>query len=173
MLTDKMEKAINGQINAELYSAYLYLAMAAWFQERDLPGFANWMRIQVQEEQFHAMKMFDHVLERGGRTDLGAIDAPPGDWKAPLDVFKATLEHEQKVTGLINELVYLARNERDNATEIFLQWFVKEQVEEEDTASGILGQLKLVEGSPQALFLMDRELGQRVFTPPAAAEGGA
>ncbi len=173
MLTDKMEKAINGQINAELYSAYLYLAMAAWFQEQDLPGFANWMRIQVQEEQFHAMKMFDHVLERGGRTDLGAIDAPPGEWKSPLDVFKATLEHEQKVTGLINDLVYLARDERDNATEIFLQWFVKEQVEEEDTASGILGQLKLVEGSPQALFLMDRELGQRVFTPPVAAEGGA
>ena len=173
MLTDKMEKAINGQINAELYSAYLYLSMAAWFQERDLPGFASWMRIQVQEEQFHAMKMFDHVLERGGRTDLGAIDAPPGDWKSPLDVFKATLEHEQKVTGLINDLVYLARDERDNATEIFLQWFVKEQVEEEDTASGILGQLKLVEGSPQALFLMDRELGQRVFTPPAAGEGGA
>ncbi len=173
MLTEKMEKAINGQINAELYSAYLYLAMAAWFQEQDLPGFAGWMRIQVQEEQFHAMKMFDHVLERGGRTDLGAIDAPPGDWKSPLDVFKATLEHEQKVTGLINDLVYLARDERDNATEIFLQWFVKEQVEEEDTASGILGQLKLVEGSPQALFLMDRELGQRVFTPPAAGEGGA
>ncbi len=173
MLTDKMEKAINGQINAELYSAYLYLAMAAWFQEQDLPGFAGWMRIQVQEEQFHAMKMFDHVLERGGRTDLGAIDAPPGDWKAPLEVFKATLEHEQMVTGLINDLVYLARDERDNATEIFLQWFVKEQVEEEDAASGILGQLKLVEGSPQALFLMDRELGQRVFTPPAAGEGGA
>ncbi len=173
MLTNKMEKAINGQINAELYSSYLYLAMAAWFQERDLPGFANWMRIQVQEEQFHAMKMFDHVLERGGRTDLGAIDAPPSDWKAPLDVFKATLEHEQKVTGLINDLVYLARDERDNATEIFLQWFVKEQVEEEDTAGGILGQLKLVEGSPQALFLLDRELGQRVFTPPAAGEGDA
>ena len=173
MLTDKMEKAINGQINAEFYSAYLYLAMAAWFQEQDLPGFAGWMRIQVQEEQFHAMKMFDHVLERGGRTDLGAIDAPPGDWKSPLEVFKATLEHEQMVTGLINDLVYLARDERDNATEIFLQWFVKEQVEEEDTASGILGQLKLVEGSPQALFLMDRELGQRVFIPPAAGEGGA
>ena len=134
MLTEKMEKAINGQINAELYSAYLYLAMAAWFQERDLPGFAGWMRIQVQEEQFHAAKMFDHVLQRGGRADLGAIDAPPGDWKSPLEVFKATLEHEQKVTGLINDLVYLARDERDNATEIFLQWFVKEQVEEEDTA---------------------------------------
>ncbi len=173
MLTEKMEKAINGQINAELYSAYLYLSMAAWFQEQDLPGFAGWMRIQVQEEQFHAMKMFDHVLERGARIDLGAIKAPPGEWKSPLDVFKATLEHEQKVTGLINDLMYLARDERDNATEIFLQWFVKEQVEEEDTASGILGQLKLVEGSPQALFLMDRELGQRVFTPPAAGEGSA
>ncbi len=173
MLTDKMEKAINGQINAELYSAYLYLAMAAWFEEQDLPGFAGWMRIQVQEEQFHAMKMFDHVLERGGRIDLGAIEAPPGEWKSPLDVFKATLEHEQKVTGLINDLVYLARGEKDNATEIFLQWFVNEQVEEENSARAIVGQLKLIEGSPQALFLMDRESGQRVFTPPAAGKGGA
>jgi len=117
--------------------------------------------------------MFDHVLERGGSIELSAIDAPPADWKSPLDVFKTTLEHEQKVTGLINDLVYLARDERDNATEIFLQWFVNEQVEEEDSARAILGQLKLIEGSPQALFLMDRELGQRTFTPPAAAEGGA
>lgn len=173
MLTEKMERAFSGQINAELYSAYLYLSMAGYFERNDLPGFANWMRIQVQEEQFHAMKMYDYVLERGGKVVLSGIDAPPAEWESPLDVFDATLEHEQKVTGLINDLVYLARDERDNASEIFLQWFVKEQVEEEDTASTILGQLKLIEGSPQALFLFDRELGQRVFTPPAGGEGGA
>lgn len=168
MLTAKMEKALNGQINAELYSAYLYLAMASYFEQNDLPGFANWMRIQVQEEQFHAMKQFDYVLERGGKAVLGSIDAPPASWESIVAVFEATLKHEQMVTGLINELVYLARDERDNATEIFLQWFVKEQVEEEDSASTILGQLKLIEGSPQALFLIDRELGQRVFVPPVA-----
>ena len=173
MLTKKMEQAFNSQINAELYSAYLYLSMAGYFEGNDLPGFANWMRIQVQEEQFHAMKMYDYVLERGGTVVLSGIDAPPAEWESPLDVFNATLEHEQKVTGLINDLVYLARDEKDNASEIFLQWFVKEQVEEEDSASTITGQLKLIEGSPQALFLFDRELGQRVFTPPAGAEGGA
>ena len=173
MLTQKMEQAFNGQINAELYSAYLYLSMAGYFERNDLPGFANWMRIQVQEEQFHAMKMYDYVLERGGTVVLSGIEAPPSEWECPRDVFAATLEHEQKVTGLINDLVYLARDERDNASEIFLQWFVKEQVEEEDSASTILGQLKLIEGSPQALFLFDRELGQRVFTPPAGGEGGA
>ena len=173
MLTEKMEAALNGQVNAELYSSYLYLAMATYFAEKDLPGFANWMRIQVAEEQFHAMKMYDYVLERGGKVSLGAIEAPPGGWKSPLEVFEETLKHEQKVTGLINDLVYLARDERDNASEIFLQWFVAEQVEEEDNASTIVGQLKLIEGSPQALFLFDRELGQRVFTPPAGGEGGS
>lgn len=172
MLSEKMEKALNGQVNAELYSAYLYLAMAAWCERNDRPGFANWMRIQFQEEQFHAMKMFNFVLARGGKATLAAIDAPPASWKSPLDVFKTTLEHEQKVTGLINDLVYLARDLKDNAAEIFLQWFVREQVEEEDAAGKVLGQLKLIEGSPQALFLLDRELGQRVYTPPAA-EGEA
>jgi ferritin len=172
MLSDKVEKALNGQINAELYSAYLYLAMAAHFEQGDLPGFANWMRVQAQEEQFHAMKIYDFILERGGTIALSAIEAPASTWKSPTDVLKATLEHEQKVTGLINDLVYLARDQKDNATEIFLQWFVNEQVEEEDSASKILGQLKMIEGSPQALFLLDRELGQRVFTPPAA-EGAA
>ncbi len=172
MLSDKMEKALNGQVNAELYSAYLYLAMAAHFEQGDLPGFANWMRIQAQEEQFHAMKIFNFVLERGGKADLAAIEAPPSSWKSPRHIFESALEHEQKVTGLINDLVYLARDLRDNATEIFLQWFVNEQVEEEDSAGKIVGQLKMIEGSPQALFLLDRELGQRVYTPPAA-EGEA
>lgn len=168
MLTEKMENALNGQIQAEFYSAYLYLSMASYFEQNDLPGFANWMRTQFQEEQFHATKQFNYVLERGGKVVLGSIDAPPSTWESTLAVFEATLSHEQMVTGLINDLVYLARDERDNATEIFLQWFVKEQVEEEDSASTIIGQLKLIKDSPHALFMIDRELGQRVFTPPAA-----
>ncbi len=164
---------MNGQLNAEFYSAYLYLSMAAYFESTDLAGFANWMRIQNQEEQFHAMKFYDYIIERGGKVTLRLIEAPPSDWDCPLAVFEATLAHEQKVTGLINKLVYLAREEKDNASEIFLQWFVNEQVEEEDNVSKVLGQLKLIEGSPQALFMMDKEMAQRVFTPPTAAEGGA
>ena len=173
MISKKMEKALNGQLNAELYSAYLYLSMAAYFESADLAGFANWMRVQDAEERFHAMKFYDYIIERGGRVTLGPIQTPPSDWDSPLAVFEATLTHEQKVTGLINDLMDLAREEKDNASEIFLQWFVNEQVEEEDNAGKVLGQLKLIEDSPQALFMMDREMGQRVFTPPAAAEGGA
>jgi len=173
MIPKKMEEALNGQLNAELYSAYLYLSMAAYFESVDLAGFANWMRIQNQEEQFHAMKFYDYIIERGGRVTLRSIETPPSDWDSPLAVFEATLEHERKVTGLINDLVYLAREEKDNASEIFLQWFVNEQVEEEDNVSKVLGQLKLIKDGPQALFMMDKEIGQRVFTPPAAAEGGA
>lgn len=173
MIGKKMEEALNGQVNAELYSAYLYLSMAAYFESVDLTGFANWMRVQTQEEQFHAMKLYDYIIERGGKVILRPIEAPPSDWNSPLAVFEATLEHEQKVTGLINDLVYLAREERDNASEIFLQWFVNEQVEEEDNVSTVLGQLKFIKDSPQALFMMDKEMAQRVFTPPAAAEGDA
>ena len=110
MLSEKMEKALNSQINAELYSAYMYLAMAAYFEQNNLSGFANWMRVQFQEEQMHAMKLFDYVFERGGKVTLTAIEAPPSQWKSPQDVFEATLEHEQKVTGLIDDLVRLARS---------------------------------------------------------------
>ena len=173
MFNKKIEEAFNKQLNAEMYSAYLYLSMAAYFESANLPGFANWMRVQTQEEQFHAMKFYDYIIERGGRVILRQIDAPPSDWDSPFASFKATLEHEQKVTGLVNELVYLARDEKDNASEVFLQWFVKEQVEEEDNVGKVLGQLKLIKDSLEALFMMDKEMGQRVFTPPAAAEGGA
>lgn len=168
MLSEKMEKALNSQINAELYSAYMYLAMAAYFEQNNLSGFANWMRVQFQEEQMHAMKLFDYVFERGGKVTLTAIEAPPSQWKSPQDVFEATLEHEQKVTGLIDDLVRLARDLKDTATEIFLQWHVTEQVEEEDSAGRILNWLTMSGGSPQALFMLDRELGQRSFTPPVA-----
>jgi ferritin len=173
MLSEKTANALNGQLNAELYSAYLYLSMEAYFQAANLPGFANWMRVQVQEEQFHAMKFYDFINDRGGRVTLTQIEAPPNQWDSPLAVFEAVLAHEQKVTGLINDLVDLAIQEKDHAANSFLQWFVDEQVEEEDNAGTIVGQLKLIKDSPQALFLMDKELSQRVFTPPATAKGGA
>jgi len=167
MIDRKMQNALNEQINAELYSAYLYLSMETYFETVNLPGFANWMRIQFQEEQVHAMKIYDFVHERGGRVILNAIDKPPAEWDSPQAVFEATLKHEQKVTGLINELVYLAREIKDNASEIFLQWFVSEQVEEEKSADEILQKLKLTADAPGQLYMLDKELGQRVFTPPA------
>ncbi len=174
MIGKKIEEALSGQFNAEFYSAYLYLSMVGYFESVDLKGFANWMRVQVQEEQFHAMKMYDYVFERGGKITLRPIDAPPSDWDCPLAAFEATLEHEQKVTALINDLVYLAREEKDNASEIFLQWYVHEQVEEENNVGTVLGQLKLIKDSPQALFMMDNQMAQRVFIPPVAKkEGGA
>ena len=170
MLDAKMEKALNDQIVAEMYSAYLYLSMAAYLDGEGLGGFAKWMRAQFQEEQAHALKMFNYVGERGGRVRLGAIEAPPSEWDSPLDVFEATLAHEQMVTGLINKLVDLALELSDHATDNFLRWFVTEQVEEEDSADSIRQQLKLVGSNGQGLLMLDRELGARVFTSPADSE---
>ena len=166
MLSKKMEKAINQQINAELYSSYLYLSMATYFESISLSGFSNWMRQQAQEELFHGMKMFDFVCERGGRVILGAIEQPPSKWTSPLNAFENVLSHEQKVTGLINNLVNLALDERDHATNIFLQWFVSEQVEEEDTAGSLVDKLKLIGKDANGLFMLDTELAQRTFTLP-------
>ena len=166
MLSNKMEAAINQQINAEMYSSYLYLSMATYFESISLGGFSNWMRQQAQEEMFHAMKMFDFVCERGSRVTLKAIDEPPSEWSSVLDVMENVLAHEQKVTGLINDLVNLALDERDHATNIFLQWFVSEQVEEEDTAGGLVDKLKLIGGDANGLFMLDTELATRVFTLP-------
>ena len=173
MITKESEDALNRQLNAELYSAYLYLSMAGYFESIGLKGFANWMRVQNQEERFHAMKFHDYIGERGGRVILKQREAPPNTWDSPLAVLEATLEHEQKVTGLINDMVYFAREQKDNALEIFLQWFVAEQVEEEDNVSTVLAQLKLVKDSHQALFMMDNQMAQRVFTPPTAIKGDA
>jgi ferritin len=168
MISKKMEKALNEQVNAELFSAYLYLSMEAYFKSLNLNGFANWMRVQTQEEVSHAMKIYDFIDERGGRITLKAIDGPETKWDSPLAVFNAVYEHEQKVTNLINDLVNLAIEEKDHATNTFLQWFVNEQVEEEASADQVVQQLKLMEKAPGGLFLLDRELAQRVFTPPAA-----
>jgi ferritin len=170
MLNKKVETALNKQINAELYSSYLYLAMAAYTESLGLDGFGNWFKIQAQEELYHAMKFYGYVYERGGRVKMAAIDAPPTGWKSPLSAFEETYKHETKVTGLINKLVDLARREKDHATENMLQWFVAEQVEEEATAEGIVQKLKLVGDKGQGVYMIDREFASRVFTPPAAGK---
>jgi ferritin len=169
MISPKMEGAFNDQIAAEFYSAHLYLSMASYLESIDLPGFANWMRVQYQEEVAHGMKIFEYVIERDGRALVKAFDGPPSEWKSPLDVFESSYKHEQKVTGLINNLMEIAQAEKDHAAQIFLQWFVSEQVEEEDSAKTIIQQLKLLGDSKAGLFQIDRELGQRVFTPPTTA----
>ncbi|HQQ00256.1 MAG TPA: ferritin [bacterium] len=170
MIDKKMLNAINDQINAEMFSAYLYLSMSAYFENTSLRGFANWMRVQAQEEMVHAMKFFDYVIERGGRAVLKAIEAPADEWASPVAAFEAAYEHEQKVTARINKLVDIAVELRDHATNAFLQWFVTEQVEEEASASEIVDKLKLIGEARGGLFMMDRELAARVFTPPAASE---
>jgi ferritin len=161
MLADKMQKALNGQLNAELYSSYLYLSMNAYFKSVNLDGFANWMYYQAQEELEHSMKFYDFIIQRGGKVVLTQIEAPPTEWDSPLAVFEATLAHEQKVTGLINDLVEIALEEHDHATNIFLQWFVSEQVEEEESVGGVLEQLKLMGDAKGGLFMIDRELAKR------------
>ncbi len=166
MFSKKMELAINKQINAEMFSAYLYLSMESYFQSISLKGCASWMRIQVQEELFHSMKFYDFVAERGGRVLLDSIDKPDSEWKGPLDAFEHILKHEQLVTSLINDLMELAIAEKDHATQIFLQWFVSEQVEEEASVGEIVDRLRLIGDNKSGLFMVDSELGKRVFTPP-------
>lgn len=166
MLKPKIEKAINKQINAELWSAYLYLSMSAYFHSINLSGFANWMWIQAREEVTHAMRLYNHIVERGGRVILEAIDKVPTEWESPQHVFEETFKHEQKVTSLIENIADLAEKEKDRATINMLQWFIDEQVEEENSADGILQKLKLIGKNGNGLFMLDKELAQRVFTPP-------
>ena len=170
MLNKNVSSAMNKQINAEAYSAYLYLSMEAYFKDQGLDGMANWMHIQAMEEMTHAMKFFNHIAERDARIELDVIEKPPAEWSSPLDVFKTVYEHEQKVTGMINELMNLAIKEGDHASQAFLQWFVNEQVEEEASAKEILDNLHLIGNNAQGLFMINRELGGRAFTPPATGE---
>ncbi|MFW6132752.1 MAG: ferritin [Planctomycetota bacterium] len=161
MISPKVQDTINNQINAELYSAYLYCAMAAYFQDQNLPGFAQWMKVQSSEEVTHADKFFDYLNERGGRVKLAAIDAPPAEWDSPLAAFQAAYEHETKVTGMINAMMDVAVSESDHATASFLKWYVDEQVEEEASAEEVVQKLKRIQDAPGGLFMMDRELGAR------------
>jgi ferritin len=168
MLDDKMQEALNFQLNRELYSAYLYLAMGAYFEDIDFPGFGNWMRVQAQEELSHAMRLYDYIVQRDGRVLLADIEAPATQWESPQAAFEQVYEHEQMVTGLINSLVDLALEISDHATNNFLQWFVAEQVEEEESASGVLQKVKMAGESGSGLYMLDAELAQRIFHPPAA-----
>ncbi len=161
MFNKKIQDAMNQQIKNELDSAYLYLSMAAYFESINLPGLAHWMRMQDEEERLHAMKFYDFIHERGGRVILLALDQPAAEFESPLDVFEKTLEHEQKVTALINGLYALAVEEKDYASQIFLQWFITEQIEEEDNAGQIIETLKMIGDSHQGLLMLDRELAQR------------
>ena len=161
MMKETVAKGLNSQLNAEMYSSYLYLSMSAYCKSLNLDGFAAWLYVQAQEEMVHAMKFYDFINQRGARVILEKIDAPPVEWESVEAVFENVYAHEQKVTGLINDLVDLAMSERDHATNIFLQWFVTEQVEEEENASGVLEQVKRVSGTKQGLFMLDRELGAR------------
>lgn len=167
MLNKVIQDALNDQIKNEFYSSYAYLAMSAYFEANNLPGFAHWMRLQSQEESGHAMRLFDFVHNRGGRVVLQPIDAPPGDFKSPLEVMQHALGHERGVSGMINKLHVLAVKESDFATQAEMQWFVTEQVEEEKNASLIVEQLRMVGDQGAVLFLLDRQLASRTPGAPA------
>ncbi len=170
MLSKEMEKALNNQINKELYSAYYYFAMAAYLDNEGLEGMANFMKAQALEETTHAQKFYDYICERGGRVLLEGIDKPPVDYKSPREIFVLGLEHEKHVTSLIHNLVSLALKENDYATKAFLDWFVTEQVEEEATMDNIVNKFKYVGDSGHGILMLDAQLGARM--PAAAAEDG-
>jgi ferritin len=160
---ERIVRALNQQLNRELYSGYLYPSMAAYFESLGLRGFANWMKVQSQEELMHAMKFFDYIARRGGRVELFEIEEPPKSWSSPLNAFEYGLEHERKVTQLISDLVELAIAEKDHSTFNMLQWFVKEQVEEEESFDEIVEKLRMAKDNNMILLMIDRELGERKF----------
>lgn len=167
MISKKLQAAFNQQINKELYSEYLYLSMAAWFEAENLPGFAHFFKVQVQEERFHAMKMFDFINERGGKVVLKAIADPQVEFKSAEEIFKLSYQHEQFISKSINELMDDAIAEKDHAAKSFLNWFVDEQVEEEATMDGILAKIKMSGGKGHGMLMIDKELSARTFTPEA------
>jgi ferritin len=170
MMNDKVEKALNEQIHAEFFSFYLYLSVSAYFTTEHLDGFAHWMRIQAQEEFGHAMKLFDYLNERGGTVRLAALDAPQVEWKSASDAVGAVLEHERHISERINNIVDLATSEKDHATTVVLHWYVNEQVEEESTADTLYHQVKMLEGNPHGLLMLDRELAGRPMPTDVSAE---
>ncbi len=168
MLSERLVNGFNAQIKNELNSSYIYLGMAAYFESQNLPGFANWMRVQAQEELFHAMKFFAFVFERDGEVELHALDKPKTAYESVLAAFEAAYAHEKYISGTINHLYKLAQEEGDYASRPLLHWFINEQVEEEASAKEIVDQLKMIEGSKMGLYMLDKEMATRVFTPPAA-----
>ncbi len=166
MINEKLEKAFNDQINKELYSEYLYMSMFAYFERLNLQGFKNWMNVQMQEEHAHAMGLFNYLHERGGKVTLEAIEKPETDWNSPLELFEHILKHEQFVTERINALVDVADEVKDRAAVSFLDWYVKEQVEEEANVGNVLKTLKLICNDNNCLYMLDKELATRTFTAP-------
>ncbi|MCS7150785.1 MAG: ferritin [Endomicrobia bacterium] len=160
-LSENIQKELNAQLNRELFSAYLYLSMAAYFEKENLKGFAHWFKLQAKEEVSHAMKFFEYIIERNAEVELAQIDKPKKDWAKPLEALKDTYEHEQKVTDYIHKILDLAIKEKDYATQNFLQWFVAEQVEEEAQALEILQKLEKSKDSVGSLFVLDHHLGKR------------
>ena len=161
MISKKLIDAINEQINKELFSAYLYLSMVSYFEDNDLPGVAHWLRLQAAEEQEHAMKFFDFLVERGGKVSLGAIEKPKAEWTSSMNAFEEVLEHEQFITASINKLYELAVEEKDYPSQFLLQWFIEEQVEEESSATEVIQKLKMIEKGGTAVLMLDKELGKR------------
>src|SRR3989338_11096537 len=159
----EIEQEFNKQINEEIYSAYLYLAMAADFAEKNLHGFAQWLKVQAQEEIVHAMKFYNHIIERIGKVELGAIAKPPVSWKTPIDAFKAAHKHEQHITGRINSLVELAQKHKDYASDALLQWFTNEQIEEEAQTDAVAQRLEMAGEHKGALLFLDKEMCKRKF----------
>lgn len=166
MLGEKMANGLNGQINKEMYSAYLYMSMSTYANVLGLKGFANWFMVQYHEEMLHAMKIYEYVTRQGSNVVLKEIAQPPSEWKSPLDMFEQTLKHEQFITKSINDLVEVAIAEKDHATQIFLQWYVSEQVEEEENDNDIIAELKMIGDSKPGLLMMDKELATRMVTVP-------
>jgi ferritin len=161
MISQSLTDALNEQLKQELYSSYLYLAMSAYCDSQNLPGFAHWLRLQANEEQAHAMKFYDFILDRDGRVQLQPLQQPPRDFGTPISLFEQVLGHEQEITSLIEQLYRKAASDQDHATQIFLEWFISEQVEEEKTASQLLETLKMAGDSKLGLLMLDRELGAR------------
>ena len=168
MLSEQMQKGLNDQLNYELFSAYVYMSMEAYFLDQNLNGFANWMHVQAMEEMVHVMKFFNYINEKDGRILLQPVQGPRTEWEGSLAAFEEAYAHEQSVTARINKLVDLAISERDHATNAFLQWFINEQVEEEANAKNNVQNVKMVKDAPGGIFMLDRELATRVFVPPAA-----
>lgn len=166
MINEKLQEAFNDQINKELYSEYLYLAMKVYFQEQNLQGFVNWFDVQVQEEHAHAMGMFNYLNERGGSIKLEAIEKPIVEGDCPLTIFEHVLRHEEFVTSRINALMDVAEEVRDRAALSFLDWYLKEQVEEESNVGGVLATLRLIGDDKKALLMLDKDLAARTFVQP-------
>ncbi|WP_292460682.1 ferritin [Methanothermococcus sp.] len=165
VVKDKVLKALNEQINKELFSAYLYLSMSAYAESIGLKGFAQWLKVQYQEELDHAMKFYNYIIERGGKIELESINKPKNEWSSILEVFEDGYEHEKFISESINNLMDLAVSEKDYATMNMLQWFIDEQVEEESSFLEIVDKLKLLDGDKRGLFMLDKDLGQRTYVP--------